>query len=140
MPVSHFLAPASPPVLSQTDAIRLFQRIRSNPSQSETLVLALDHNYVCTIALTVRGSSSADELIGITTWLALVAQHRSIAAIVLGSVRPAGCIRSNDGPLWFELLEAAAAAEMEFLDLFILGRYGIVSVGDTLGFNPLWVP
>jgi len=131
--------PRPAPVRCATDALRIMLLSAAQPLQHETIAFLLDRHGNGGVITIVSGTVDANSVLAVAECLATAAEGvPQAAALVLGSVRPAGRVLPGDIDRWLEASAVAAAHEVELIEWFVIGAAGVQCPRDLLGEPERW--
>ena len=127
------------PVRCAADALRLLFLAAAHPLQPETLAFVLDRQGCGGVITIVSGTVDADSVLPVTECMSRAAERvERAAALVVATVRPAGCVLPGDLDRWMEASTLAAAYGITLIEWFIITESGAQCPRDLLGEPERW--
>ena len=127
------------PVRCAADALRLLFLAAAHPLQPETLAFVLDSKGCGGVITIVSGTVDADSVLPVTECMSRAAERvERAAALVVATVRPAGCVLPGDLDRWMEASTLAAAYGVTLIEWFIITESGAQCPRDLLGEPERW--
>ena len=127
------------PVRCAADALRLLFLAAAHPLQPETLAFVLDRQGCGGVITIVSGTVDADSVLPVTECMSRAAERvERAAALVVATVRPAGCVLPGDLDRWMEASTLAAAYGVTLIEWFIITESGAQCPRDLLGEPERW--
>ncbi len=137
----HPMSESTPmPVRCAADALRLLFLAATHPLQPETLAFVLDGQGRGGVITIVSGTVDADSVLPVTECMSRAAERVERAtALVVASVRPAGCVLPGDIDRWMEASTLAAAYGVVLIEWFIITEAGVQCPRELLGESERWM-
>lgn len=122
-----------------TDALRVLFLSASQPLEPETLVFLLDREGNGSVITIVSGTIDPDAILSVAECIARAARGLPQAeAMVLATIRPAGCVLPGDIDRWLEASELIESYGVALIEWYIIGASGAQSPRDLLGEPERW--
>jgi hypothetical protein len=111
------------PIRSAGDALAVLAL--AAPHGHDTIIILLDTEHRGSSILIVNGTDDPDAMFHVLDrCLATTRDRPEIASLVLASGRPMGDVEPDDIHRWLEASDQCAAAGLELIEWFVLGRKG----------------
>lgn len=127
------------PIDSAADALALINVTMSQPPQSDTIALLLDHERRGLTVFTVTGTTHPDamfDLIDIIVHASNQGDSR-LGGLILASIRPDGGIEPSDVDRWLEASDITELGGLELVEWFVVGNV-TACPRDLLSEPPRW--